>query len=126
MSVAAKGVIAEAGGAGRLEAHATRLLADGTRNALRQLGMLDGDPAPSRSTVLSRFEWLYSEPAGFWVAARTTGERVAAGDVVGEVRDLYGDTLQTIEAPVSGVILFLTTSAAVSEHGLLLGLGCEA
>jgi uncharacterized protein len=125
MSVAAKGVIAEAGGAGQLEPAATKLLADGTRNALRLLNMLDGEPEPPRSTVLTRFEWLYSEPAGFWVAARRTGEHVRRGDVLGEVRDLYGDALQTIEAPDDGVILFLTTSAAVSENGLLLGLGRE-
>jgi predicted deacylase len=125
MSVASKGVIAEAGGAGRLEPEATRLLADGTRNALKLLGMLEGEPEPPRSTVLTRFEWLYSGPAGFWVATRATGERVAKGEKLGEVRDLYGDTLQTIDAPDDGVILFLTTSAAVKANGLLLGLGCE-
>jgi predicted deacylase len=125
MSVAGHGVIAEAGGAGQLEQSATDLLADGVLNALRYLGMLPGRPDRPRSTVLTRFEWVYSAPAGFWVAERKTGEQVRQGDLLGEVRDLYGDTLQTIEAPAGGVILFLTTSAAVKENGLLLGLGCE-
>ncbi|HEY6891413.1 MAG TPA: succinylglutamate desuccinylase/aspartoacylase family protein [Solirubrobacter sp.] len=125
MSVAGHGVIAEAGGAGQLEQSATDLLAGGVRNALRHLGMLPGRPDRPRSTVLTRFEWLYSTPAGFWVAHRKTGEQVRQGDLLGEVRDLYGDTLQLIEAPADGVILFLTTSAAVKENGLLLGLGCE-
>jgi predicted deacylase len=124
-SVAKVGVIAEAGGAGRLEAHATDLLANGVTNALQHLRMLPGEPNPPRSTVLTRFEWLYSTPAGFWVAAAETGDRVEEGDTLGEVRDLYGDTLETIQAPADGVILFLTTSAAVPKHGLLLGLGCE-
>jgi predicted deacylase len=125
-SVAKVGVIAEAGGAGRLEAHATDLLANGVTNALKHLRMLPGEPDPPRSTVLTRFEWLYSTPAGFWVAASETGDEVAKGDILGEVRDLYGDTLETIEAPADGVILFLTTSAAVPANGLLLGLGCES
>jgi uncharacterized protein len=124
-SVAKRGVLAEAGGAGRLEPHATELLADGVTNALKLLQMLPGEPDPPRSTVLTRFEWLYSTPAGFWVAGKRTGEQAAKGDVLGEVRDLYGDTLETIEAPADGVILFLTNSAAVPKHGLLLGLGCE-
>jgi predicted deacylase len=124
-SVAKVGVIAEAGGAGQLEARATDLLANGVTNALKLLRMLPGEPDPPRSTVLTRFEWLYSTPAGFWVAATRTGEHAAKGDVLGEVRDLYGDTLETIEAPADGVILFLTTSAAVPANGLLLGLGCE-
>src|SRR5690242_9952913 len=125
MSVASKGVIAEAGGAGRLEPAATKLLADGTRNALKLLGMLPGEPEPPRSQIVRRFEWLYSIHAGFWVAHAATGEHVARGAVLGEIRDLYGDTLETITAPDDGVILFLTTSAAVADEGLLLGLGCE-
>jgi uncharacterized protein len=124
MTVAGHGVIAEAGGAGQLEPHATDLLANGVMNALRHLKMLPGQPDRPRSTVLTRFEWLYSTPAGFWVAHRATGENVRQGDLLGEVRDLYGDTLETIEAPADGVILFLTTSAAVKANGLLLGLGC--
>jgi predicted deacylase len=126
MSVQSKGVIAEAGGIGQLDPEATRLLADGTRNALKLLKLLDGEPAPPRSTVLTRFEWLHSGLAGFWVAHRRTGDRVRTGEVLGEIRDLYGDTLQTITAPEDGVILFLTTSAAMKENGLLLGLGCES
>jgi predicted deacylase len=117
------GVIAEAGGIGQLTDDAVTLLADGARNALRLLNVLEGDPTPSTSTVVNRFEWLYSEPGGFWVADVKTGQAVEAGAKLGEVRDLYGDVEQTIEAPVDGVVLFLTTSAAVKANGLLLGLG---
>jgi predicted deacylase len=124
-SVATQGVIAEAGGAGILDQGAVDLLADGTLNALKFLDVLPGEPATSTSQTLTRFQWLYSTPAGFWVSAARTGEHVTAGQTLGEVRDLYGDTLQTIEAPADGVILFLTTSAAVKDNGLLLGLGCE-
>jgi predicted deacylase len=54
-----------------------------------------------------------------------TGDHVKAGDVLGEVRDLFGEVLQTVGAPEDGVVLFLTTSAAVTENGLLMGLGCD-
>ncbi len=118
-------VIAEAGGIGQLDHEAATLLADGARNALRYLDVLAGEPEPSRSTVLGRFDWHRSTPAGFWVAAVKAGDRVARGDVLGEVRDLYGDTLETVTASDDGVVLFLTTSAAVAEDGLLLGLGCD-
>jgi predicted deacylase len=124
-SVAKLGVIAEAGGAGQLDHHATDLLALGVTNALKLLGMLPGEAHAARSTIITRFEWLYSTPAGFWVARCRTGDHAAEGDVLGEVRDLYGDTLETIHAPADGVILFLTTSAAVTANGLLLGLGAR-
>lgn len=126
MSSAAAGVpavIAEAGGIGQLEEDAVALLTEGARNALRYLDVLDGAPEPSRSTILGRFDWHHSTPAGFWVASVKAGEQVTKGAVLGEVRDLYGDVLQQVHASDDGVVLFLTTSAAVAENGLLLGLG---
>jgi predicted deacylase len=125
MSVESKGVIAEAGGAGQLEPAATKLLADGTRNALKLLGMVEGEPEPPRSRIARRFEWLYTTHAGFWVASTKTGALVERGETLGEVRDLYGDTLELLTAPADGVVLFLTTSAAVDYNGLTLGLGTD-
>jgi predicted deacylase len=57
--------------------------------------------------------------------------RVAAGDVVqqgaaiGTVGSLFGDTLETVIAPVTGRILFLTINPAVSAGGLLMGIGAS-
>jgi len=48
---------------------------------------------------------------------------VPAGGRLGAVLDPYGDELETIEAPEAGVPLFITSSPAVSDDGLLLGLG---
>jgi len=50
---------------------------------------------------------------------------VSEGAPLGHVRDLWGDELETIRAPRDGVILFVTTSPAVSADGLLLGLGVD-
>jgi predicted deacylase len=71
------------------------------------------------------FVWLRCRQAGFWVAAVKTGDEVEAGALLGEVRDLYGDVIEEVRAPSPGVLLFLTTSAAVADDGLLLGLGTE-
>jgi hypothetical protein len=118
-----RAVIAEAGGIGQLEEHAVALLAEGTKNALRTLGMLPGEPPPPRSREVGDFIWPRSTAAGFWVATVKPGDQVEAGALLGEVRDLYGDVLEEIRASAPGVLLFLTTSAAVPEDGLLLGLG---
>ncbi len=118
-------IIAEAGGIGQLEEPAVRLLADGTRSALRGLGALPGEPDPPRSRDVGDFVWLRCARGGFWAAAVRTGDEVPAGALLGEVRDLYGDVLEEVRAPAPGVLLFLTTSAAVADDGLLLGLGTE-
>ncbi len=121
------GIIAEAGGCGLLSEDATALLADGVVNALRHLGMLPGDPAPPRRPLhrVGRFDWLRSEDAGWWVPAVRAGEEVHEGTLLGRVRNLWGDVQEDIRSPSDGVVLFLTTSPAVTDDGLLLGLGAE-
>jgi len=53
------------------------------------------------------------------------GDELAAGALLGTMRNLWGDALEEIRAPRDGVVLFLTTSPAVGDDGLLLGLGCD-
>jgi uncharacterized protein len=118
-------VIAEAGGIGQLEEAAVQMLAGGARSALRHLGVLPGEPDPPRSRDVGDFVWLRCQQAGFWAAAVKTGDEVETGALLGEVRDLYGDVIEEVRAPAPGVLLFLTTSAAVADDGLLLGLGTQ-
>jgi predicted deacylase len=120
-------IIAEAGGCGLLSDDAVELLAAGVRNALRHLGMLPGEPerpaAPQQR--VGRFDWLRCKRAGWWAPSVRVGDEVAEGAPLGEIRDLWGDVHEEISAPADGVVLFLTTSPAVSDDGLLLGLGAE-
>ena len=120
-------IIAEAGGCGQLEPEAVELLVEGTRNAFRSLEMLPGPVRPPRADLrlVGAFDWLRCRSAGFWESAVAAGDEVAAGQALGRVTSLHGDVQEEIRAPREGVVLFLTTSAAVSDDGLLLGLGAE-
>lgn len=86
--------------------------------------MLDGEPEamPAGMRSASRFVWLRSTGAGWWDAALDAGAEVETGALLGTVSDLYGDTIEEIRAPKSGVLLFVTTSPTVEAEGLLLGL----
>ncbi len=120
-------IIAEAGGQGILDEEAVALLGRGVGNVLRLLGMLPGEPEPPPpgQRHVGRNSWLRCEREGFWVAAVATGDEVAAGQLLGRVHDLWGDVLEEITAPADGVVLFLTSSAAVAAGGLLVGLGTD-
>ena len=120
-------VIAEVGGCGLLEEDAVRMHLDGLANALRHLRMLPGEVAPPRADMRSvgRFVWLRSTEEGWWEPDVRAGDDVRAGSSLGSVRNLFGDVIERVPAPEDGVVLFLTTSPAVTADGLLLGLGAD-
>jgi len=78
-----------------------------------------------KSTVLTKFEWLYTKNAGMWYPKVAAGDVVKEGQEIGRVGDLFGDTLEEIFSPVDGVVLFLTINPSVLENGLLMGVGVE-
>jgi len=118
-------VIAEAGGIGQLDDAAITLLVEGVRNVLRHLEMLPGGPSPPRSRFVGAFIWSRAAQDGWWQPEVAAGEEVAEGQRLGTLRTLYGDVIEEVEAQRDGVVLFLTTSPAVSVDGPLLGLGAE-
>ena len=77
------------------------------------------------STLLTRFEWLYTKNTGVWYPKVAPGDAVRNGEQIGKVGDLFGDTLEEIVSPVNGVVLFLTINPSVLENGLLMGIGAD-
>jgi uncharacterized protein len=119
------GITAEVGGCGLLEAEAVAAHVRGCLNVMRRLGMLDGQiERPTRpQRAVERFVWLRCRKAGWWQPSVRVGEEVPAGGRLGAVLDPFGDELEVVTAPEAGVPLFITSSPAVADDGLLLGLG---
>ena len=119
------GITPEVGGCGLLEEDAIAAHVQGTQNVMRSLGMLEGEvePASVPQRSVDRFVWLRCREAGWWQPSVRVGDEVPAGGRLGAVLDLFGDELEVITAPEAGVPLFITSSPAVADDGLLLGLG---
>src|SRR5579863_4830344 len=120
-------ITAEAGGCGLVEEYAVALHVAGLNAVLSVLGMTDerSSREPARPpTHLERFMWLRCRQAGWWQPAVAPGDPVAEGQVIGTVSTLDGaEVLETITAPADCVVIFLTSSPAVADDGLLIGLG---
>jgi predicted deacylase len=82
-------------------------------------------PDTAASTLLTKFEWVYTKSTGVWYPKVAQGDVVREGEQIGTVGDLFGDTLDEIVSPVNGVVLFLTINPSVLENGLLMGIGVE-
>ena len=139
-------ILAEAGGAGQMQEEAVSLLVNGVVNVMRYLGMIEdakfesdiansetnSKPKPKKTTrravattILTKFDWLYTKSTGVWYPKVAPGDAVREGEQIGTAGDLFGDTLEEIVSPVNGVVLFLTISPSVLENGLLMGIGVE-
>jgi predicted deacylase len=147
-------ILAEAGGVGQLQEDAIQLLVNGVVNVMRHIGMIDdanfefhtetnskseanktvrrpvattkasaADTAVS--TLLTKFEWVYTKSTGVWYPKVAPGDAVRKGEQIGTVGDLFGDTLEEIVSPVNGVVLFLTINPSVLGNGLLMGIGAK-
>jgi predicted deacylase len=117
-------VLAEAGGVGQLQQDAVTLLTDGVRRVLRHLGMSSQSVSDiAAPAVLTAFDWVYSGHAGMFYSQIAAGDFVNQGAEIGIVGSLFGDTLESVIAPVTGRVLFLTVNPAVSAGGLLMGIG---
>jgi len=120
-------ITAESGECGLVQEEAVARHVRGLDGVLALLGMIDapegsaGRPSP---TYLSRFLWMRCEHAGWWAPTVKPGDPVREGQTIGTVSTLDGSqVLETITAPADGVPIFITSSPAVADDGLLLGLG---
>ena len=120
-------ITAEAGGCGLVEEHAVALHVAGLNGVLASLGIVEAPAAaapPARPAYLGQFLWPRCAKAGWWEPAVKAGDTVTRGQVLGTVSSLDGATVQeTVTAPADGVLIFVTSSPAVADDGLLLGLG---
>jgi uncharacterized protein len=121
-------IVAESGQNGLLDPRAVDRHLTGLTNVLRHLGVLAGAAVPGE-TLAGRaavehegWHWLRTPGAGWWEPAVPVGAEVEAGELLGTVEELLGDVVHEVRAPEAGVLLFLTTSPAVTVDGLLLGL----
>jgi predicted deacylase len=121
-------VLGEVGGQGRWPAEDVALHAAGFRRLLRAAGVVADAPAePRHATEVLPYEaWMRSTATGYWHPSAEVGQKVAAGAIVGEVRDAFGAVLERPAAPIDGVVIFLVTSLAMNTGDPLLALAGEA
>jgi hypothetical protein len=116
-------LLAEAGQLGILDEPNTELLLNGCYNLARHLGILDGQ-APSTSLhMFNGWPWVRAGHAGCWYPTIKVGDRVKAGDVVGVVKDYFGDIIAEYTAPADGLILLVCAALSVSVNDPLVGIG---
>jgi predicted deacylase len=120
-------IIAEIGQQGICDEPSVQRHFGGLRNVLAHLGMIDSvGLAPSPPLAMDRMVWMRTTVSATYHPTVEVGDWVAEDQPVGELRDIFGDTIHKLHATAGGVVVFLVTSLAVKSGDPLLGIGVPA
>jgi len=118
-------VLAEVSGNGLWDEATVGQMTAGIDRVMHHLGMTAG-PVAAAPQEVPHFVTMWVPPApcdGLWYAAKELSAPVEAGEVLGEIRDVFGTVLATVRAEHAGIILYRLTSLSVNRGEALLGVG---
>jgi len=121
------GIIAEVSGNGLWNEESVAEMTAGIDRVLHHLGMIAGpvQPAPQDRPEIVTMWVPAASVDGLWYPATRLGQHVAPDDVLGEIRDEFGATRETIRSTRTGFILYQLASLAVNKGEALLGLATQ-
>lgn len=125
-----KGVIVYEGGESmRFDEGSIQMGVDGILRLLKAQGMLaQGTKVPKakeQPVLLEESKWLRAPASGMFLPAVQNGQRVKAGDLLGEVVDTYQVSGKKIKAPYAGPVFCINNQAVVNQGDALFHLGLQ-
>jgi predicted deacylase len=115
--------LVEVGGQGQWSRREADVQRTGLRRATALAGILPGPPGqPAARPDLPVYEDagnVISDRAGLWFPDVPVGTSVARGTPLGHLEDAFGDLIQEVVAPASGVLLYGLNSLAAVQGDLL-------
>ena len=89
-------------------------LAD-VKNILRGLDfLLDAPEVKFPHAMVQNGHYLNAPASGCWYPKKRPGDRIRAGELLGEIRDIYAERLRSVFAEADGVVLYQTASLGIA------------
>lgn len=97
----------------------------GIERVMHTIGMISGPVKPTPQAMPKIVTmWVPSAPCdGLWYARKELSEPVIAGEILGEIKDVFGKVLASLRSEKEGFILYRLTSLSVNKGEALLGVG---
>ena len=103
-------VVVEAGEPLKIEPGVLETGLRGVRNVMRELGMLPGEPQlPGFQVRIDKTAWVRATVGGILRFHVAPGQTVDEGQPIATNASVFGEANNVLEAPVSGVVLGMTT-----------------
>lgn len=118
-------IILERGGCGLVRRDEIDADVADVLNILRGLGFLkDGTSAAAYApAVMDAYDFADAPCSGCWYPFKRVGEAVQKGEVLGEIRDVFGAVAQTVRAKLDGKILIEAVSLGIEAGRPLIACG---
>jgi hypothetical protein len=119
-------ILCECGSGDKLIEREVQIPFNGVLNVMKGLGMTRGEKGkPSRTfnpKILREVHEIHSMRGGILQWMVEPGE-IKRGDFLGEIKNIYGETVETITAPADAVILIMKHNPVVNSGDLLMYIG---
>lgn len=120
-------ITAEAGYAGTVEPNDVEMLVRGSVNVMRYLKMLPGTAAPVENPVwFSKVVTGTSAHDGIFYPLVEKRTYVQQGMKLGYITDFFGNTIEDVRAPVTGVLLYICAVPSMKKGNTTVDIGVVA
>ena len=118
-------ILLERGGCGLVIADQIQEHKQDVLRILRGLGFLeDGvEEKPAAHQIITHAFYEDAPVSGCWYPYKAAGNQMQQGEALGEIRDIFGNTLYQARAKVSGVILYQTASLGIEQGTPMVAYG---
>ena len=117
-------IIFEAGEPNRFQHHVVEIGAAGILRVMRHLGMVDKrPPKPGINILVKRSEWVRADHGGLLDLDVEPGDLVRANQRLATIHDPFGQHVDEITSPHSGVILSVTTDPLTNPGNAVVHIG---
>lgn len=82
----------------------------------------DGDAVTFNKQILLETD-MHAPATGCWYPSKHAGDSFSKGEVLGVIKDYFGETLHEVSAPEDGMILYQTASLNILKNGPMLSYG---
>ena len=118
-------ILVELGGRGLWSEEEVKDYLRNAYNVLKHLDILPGEPdAPKeKAYVIRKAEYIDATVNGCWYPLVGLEERVGQGQLLGVVKDVFGNVLEEVRAEYDAMILFKTVSLAIEKGEAIITYG---
>lgn len=118
-------ILIERGGRGTWSVEEVDKYKKDVRRVLNKLDILkyiDSEELENKVEITNAI-YINSNKGGCWYPHVSPGDLVNKGDLLGIIKDFFGNTLESHYAQVNGVVLYMTVSLSIKENESLIAYG---